>query len=395
MLLNKDFLKLQDSYLFITIDQKVKAFMADNPNAKLIKLGIGDVTLPLAPAVIQAMHKAVEDMSKAETFKGYSSDQGYPFLQEAILGYYAKKGVELELDDIFIGDGAKSDISNMLDIFDKGSVALVPDPVYPVYVDTNIMCGRELKYLSGNQANSFLPLPDSKMKADIIYLCSPNNPTGSVYTKDQLKCWVDYALSMDALILFDSAYEIFIDDCNLPSSIYQIPGAKQCAIEICSFSKTAGFTGVRCGYTIVPKELVKKAGENESSVNAFWKRRQNTKFNGVSYITQRGAEAALSDEGFAQIKENAAYYKQNAKIISDVLTELGIWYTGGENSPYVWLKCPGGKSSWEFFDQLLREAHVVGTPGSGFGMNGDGYFRLTAFGARENVENAAKRLRHL
>jgi LL-diaminopimelate aminotransferase len=393
MLLNENYFRLADSYLFITIDRKVKAFLEENPGTKITKLGIGDVTLPLAKAVVDAMSEAVGEMGKKETFKGYSSDQGYPFLQDALVRHYGKKGVTLSQDDVFIGDGAKSDISNILDIFAKENKVLIPDPVYPVYVDTNIMDGRSIQYLSGNASNGFLPLPDKSVHADIIYLCSPNNPTGAVYSMDQLKVWVDYAQAYDSIILFDSAYEVFIGDSSLPSSIFQVPGAKECAIELGSFSKTAGFTGVRCGYTIVPKELTRLSAGKPVSLNSLWKRRQNTKFNGVSYITQRGAEAALGDEGFAQVMQNIAYYKENAGIIADALLELGIWYSGGKNSPYVWLRCPKGMTSWEFFDFLLKQAHVVGTPGSGFGLNGEGYFRLTAFGSRESTIEAVERIK--
>ncbi|MDR1558781.1 MAG: LL-diaminopimelate aminotransferase [Clostridiales bacterium] len=391
MRLNGHFQDLKQSYLFITVAQKVNDFQKARPDADVIRLGIGDVTLPLVPAVTAAMRRAVDEMGDAETFRGYSSDWGYEFLREAIRGHYAEKGVKLDLSEIFITDGAKSDAGNISDIFDTDNKVLIPDPVYPVYVDSNIMAGRELEYIAGNEGNGFLPLPDGR-HADIIYLCSPNNPTGAVYSKEQLRAWVDYANANSAIILFDSAYEMFVGDKDLPTSILQMPGAETCAIEIASFSKTAGFTGVRCGYTVVPNALKRKSGGKEASVNSLWLRRQTTKFNGVSYITQRGAEAAFSPDGYKQIKENIDYYKRNTRLICDMLSELGIWYTGGENAPYVWMKCPN-MSSWEFFDFLLDKANVVGTPGEGFGVNGEGYFRLTGFGGRENLEKAVKRIK--
>jgi len=388
---NKEYQNLKESYLFSTIAKKVNEYTAQNPDKKIIRLGIGDVTKPLVPAVIDAMQKAVAEMGNATTFHGYGEEQGYAFLREAVSQYYADKKVTLGIDEIFISDGAKSDVGNILDIVAQDNAVVIPDPVYPVYVDTNIMAGRKISYIYGNEGNGFLPLPDESLPADIIYLCSPNNPTGAVYTKEQLKIWVDYALRNDAIILFDSAYEIFVQDGSLPTSIYQIEGATKCAIEFCSLSKTAGFTGTRCGYTVVPKALIRD-GE---SLNKLWLRRQTTKFNGVPYIVQKGAQAVFSAEGMAQIKENIDYYRQNAKLITDALTELGIWFTGGIDSPYVWLKCPNGMTSWEFFDHLLENANVVGTPGSGFGESGEGFFRLTAFGATENVVEAMERLKSL
>ncbi len=388
MKLNENYNNLKDSYLFSQIAKKVSEFVAQNPDKKVIRLGIGDVTLPLANAVTEAMHKAVDEMGVAATFRGYGEEQGYEFLRTAVSGYYKKIGVSLETNEIFISDGAKSDIGNILDILDKDNVVLVPDPVYPVYVDTNLMAGRKIVYMNGTEENGFLPMPSDDVSADIIYLCSPNNPTGAVYNREQLKVWVDYAKKNNALILFDSAYEAFVADGSLPRSIYEIEGAKECAIEFCSLSKTAGFTGTRCGYTVVPVALMR----GEKSLNKLWLRRQTTKFNGVPYIIQRGAEAVFTDSGLAQIKENIAYYMENAKIISNVLKEKNIWFVGGENSPYIWLKCPNGMSSWEFFDYLLNEANIVGTPGAGFGVNGEGYFRLTAFGSRENVIEATKRI---
>ncbi len=391
MNINKNYLNLEDSYLFSTIAKKVAEFANNNPDKKIIKLGIGDVTLPLAPVVVEAIKKAADEMGVQSTFKGYGPEQGYAFLREAIQKYYENKHVNLEADEIFISDGAKSDLGNILDIFSLDNTVLVPDPVYPVYVDTNVMAGRKIIFAEANEENGFLPLPDENIKCDIIYICSPNNPTGAVYTKDGLKKWVDYALKNDAIILFDAAYECFIKSDELPSSIYQIEGAKKCAIEFCSFSKTAGFTGTRCGYTVVPKELVKQG----TQLNKFWLRRQTTKFNGVPYIVQRGAEAIFTPEGQKQIKENIAYYSENAKIISDTIDKLGIWYTGGKHSPYIWLKCPNNMTSWDFFDYLLNKIAVVGTPGSGFGKNGEKYFRLTSFGNRENTIEAMKRFASL
>jgi len=391
MNINKNYLNLKDSYLFSLISKKVNEYKSKNPQAEVIRLGIGDVTLPLVPAVIDAMHKAVSEMGNADTFKGYGEEQGYGFLRKAVCGYYMKKGVFLGESEVFISDGAKSDLGNILDIFDTDNTVLIPDPVYPVYVDTNIMAGRKIIFLDGNVQNNFLPLPDETTMGDIVYICSPNNPTGAVYTKEQLKVWVDWAMEKGAVILFDSAYEAFIQDKDLPTSIYQIPGAKSCAIEFCSFSKTAGFTGTRCGYTVVPHDLVR----NDTSLNKLWLRRQTTKFNGVPYIVQRGAEAVFTEKGFSEIKENINYYLGNARIIADTLTELGIWYTGGKNSPYIWLKCPHNMSSWEFFDMLLEKYNIVGTPGVGFGQNGEGFFRLTAFGNRDNVLKAMDRIRKI
>ena len=391
MKINKNYQKLEDSYLFSTIAHKVAEFTKNNPEAAVIRLGIGDVTLPLAPAVVKAMNKAVEEMGVKESFRGYGPEQGYGFLKEAIQKYYASRNTHLELDEIFISDGAKSDVGNILDLFDQDNTVLVPNPVYPVYVDTNVMAGRKIVFADANEANDFLPMPDENIKADIIYICSPNNPTGAVYTKEGLKKWVDYALKNNAIILYDAAYECFIKDKNLPRSIFEIEGAKKCAIEFCSFSKTAGFTGTRCGYTIVPQELV----FDGVHLNKMWLRRQTTKFNGVPYIVQRGAEAVFSEEGQKQIQENIAYYSENAKIIADTLKAKGIYFTGGTHSPYIWLKCPNNMSSWEFFDYLLEKAQVVGTPGAGFGENGEGFFRLTSFGDRAKTIEAMERFSKL
>jgi LL-diaminopimelate aminotransferase len=393
MKINANYLKLKDSYLFSTVARKVKEFKAQNPKADVITLGIGDVTLPLPKASIDAMHKAVDDQSKAQTFHGYGEEQGYSFLRETISAYYRSKDVCVAPDEIFISDGAKSDLANFLDICCLENSVLVPDPVYPVYLDTNIMHGRSIAFAQGNEQNGFLPLPEKKYAADLIYICSPNNPTGAVYNAEQLKLWVDFALENNSLILFDAAYEAFICDKNLPTSIYQIEGARECAVEFCSLSKTAGFTGTRCGYTVVPRDL--SLNVHNAKLNKLWLRRQTTKFNGVSYIVQRGAEAVFSEEGLREAKQNIAYYLQNAKIIGDALNQMGIWFVGGKNSPYIWLKCPADMLSWDFFDLLLKEANVVGTPGAGFGENGEGFFRLTAFNTRENIQKAVERLKKL
>ena len=392
MRVNKNYLKLEESYLFSTVNRKVREYQAQHPEKDIIRLGIGDVTIPICQAAIDAMHEAVDDQSKKETFHGYGPEQGYDFLKESIKKYYKKNcDVELELNEIFISDGAKSDVGNILDLFDKDNTVLVPDPVYPVYVDTNTMDGRKIVYIDANEENKFLPEPDENIKSDIIYICSPNNPTGAVYDRTGLKKWVDYALKNDAIILYDAAYECFISDKSLPRSIFEIEGAKNCAIEFCSYSKTAGFTGTRCGYTIVPNTL-----EYEGvKLNKLWLRRQTTKFNGCSYIVQKGAAAVFSDEGLKQIEKNIDYYKGNAKIIADVLDEKGIFYTGGKHSPYIWLKCPNNMGSWEFFDYLLNEIQVVGTPGEGFGKNGQGFFRLTSFGNREKTIEAMERFKKL
>ena len=394
MKINENYLNLKDSYLFATVGRKTAAYKAAHPEKDVIRLSIGDVTRPLAPAVIEAMHKAVDDMSRAETFHGYGPDQycyGYDVLIDSIKGSYARKGVTLSSSEVFISDGAKSDCGNILDIFSEDNVVLVPDPVYPVYLDTNIMAGRKVIFADATKENGFLPMPDESVRADIIYICSPNNPTGAAYTIEQLKKWVAYAKKTDAVILYDAAYEYFVCDGEHARSIYQVEGAKECAIELCSYSKTAGFTGVRCGYTIVPEALIRGG----HSLNRLWARRQSTKFNGVSYITQMGAAAVFTEEGERQIRENIDYYRRNAKTIADCLDELGIWYTGGKHSPYIWLKCPDGMDSWTFFDYLLENANVVGTPGSGFGKNGEGFFRLTAFGTHENTERACARIKAL
>lgn len=389
MKLNENYKNIADNYLFSTVAKKIAAYTAAHPEKQVIKLSIGDVTLPLAPAVIRALHDAVDDMAKKETFKGYGPEQGYGFLKESIQGYYARRGVTLESDEIFVSDGAKSDCGNILDIFDRDNVVLVPDPAYPVYVDTNVMAGRKVIYADANEGNGFLPMPDDSVKADIIYICSPNNPTGASYTKEQLEKWVAYAIRNQSVILFDAAYECFVQNGTAARSIFEVEDAKKCAIEISSFSKTAGFTGTRCGYTVVPKSLE----FNGMNCNKMWLRRQTTKFNGVPYIVQKGAAAVFTEEGEKQIQANLDIYRTNAKLISDCMDELGIWYTGGKNSPYIWLKCPNGMDSWAFFDYLLEEAQVAGTPGSGFGKNGEGFFRLTSFNTVEATKEALERFK--
>lgn len=388
---NKNFNDIADSYLFAEVASRVAAYSKAHPDKKIIKLGIGDVTLPLVPEVIKGLHAGVEDMSKQETFKGYGPYEGYGFLRESIQSYYGETGVKLGLNEIFVSDGAKSDLGNILDIFSADNVVLVPDPVYPVYVDTNLMAGRKIIFADATEENGFLPRPNYSLDCDIIYICSPNNPTGAAYTKAQLKEWVDYANKKNAVILYDAAYECFVSDASLARSIFQIEGARTCAIEFCSFSKIAGFTGTRCGYTVVPEEL-EKDGFN---ANKAWLRRQSTKFNGVPYIVQKGAAAVFTKQGMKEIKKNLAYYMDNAKLIADCMDDLGVWYTGGKNSPYIWLKCPNNMGSWEFFDYLLNNAQVVGTPGAGFGKCGEGYFRLTAFGSREGTKEAVARIKKL
>ena len=404
--INENFLDLQDSYLFSTIAKKVKAFQEANPDKKIIKLGIGDVTLPLAKACVDAMKKAADEMLDSKTFKGYGPEQGYDFLKDKIIEFdYRKRGIEIEPDEIFISDGAKCDTGNIGDIFSKDNKVAITDPVYPVYVDTNTMAGRaghyneitgkyeNIIYIPCNAENDFEPeLPNEV--PDIIYLCFPNNPTGTVLDKTKLKKWVDYAKENKAIILYDSAYETFIREDNIPHSIYEIEGAKDVAIEFKSYSKTAGFTGVRCGYVVIPKVLkgYSKGGQ-EICLNRLWNRRTCTKFNGVSYITQKGAEAVYSEEGQMQIKQNIDYYMENARIIRENLEEVGYKVSGGVNAPYIWLKLPEGVSSWDFFDKLLNEIQVVGTPGVGFGPSGEGYFRLTAFGDRESTIEAMNRIK--
>lgn len=393
-MINTNYANLKNNYLFSTVAEKVRVYSEAHPQADIIKLGIGDVTKPLAKTVIQALHDAVDENAKAETFMGYGPEQGYAFLREALADYYGKLGADIDADEVFVSDGAKSDIANILDIFSKDCHVVIPDPVYPVYLDTNVMDGRKVSFLNANEGNNFLPMPEdlgTDEKVDILYLCSPNNPTGACYNKDQLQTWVDFANAQGAVIFFDSAYEVFASGTDLPRTIFAIPGARTCAIEIASLSKTAGFTGTRCSYTVVPKELVRDG----QSLKDMWFRRQSTKFNGTPYIVQKAAAAVFTEDGYAEIMENIQGYKENAKIIADTLDELGIYYTGGHYSPYVWLKCPNNMSSWEFFDFLLEKAQVVGTPGEGFGKNGEGFFRLTAFNTPERTREAMERLKEI
>lgn len=401
--INANYPKLPGSYLFSDIAKRSNAYLEAHPDAKLIKMGIGDVTLPLAPAVTKAMHDAVDDLSRAETFHGYGPEQGYDFLREAIVvNDFTARGIEIELDEVFVSDGAKSDCGNIGDILSLENRVAVCDPVYPVYVDTNAMAGRagyydeaaqawtDIIYMPTTAENEFCPaLPEAE--ADVIYLCSPNNPTGTVLTKEQLKVWVDYAIEHDAIILFDAAYERFITEDDIPHSIYEIEGAKTCAIEFRSFSKTAGFTGARCGYTVVPKALVRDG----VSLNSLWNRRQTTKFNGASYVIQKGAAAIFTPEGAAQIDENIAYYLNNAKVIKEGLESCGFEVFGGVNSPYIWCKTPNNMGSWEFFTKLLEEANIITTPGAGFGPAGEGYIRFTAFGNAETTVEAMERVKAL
>ncbi len=402
--INDSYLKLKAGYLFPEIGRRVKAFTDANPAAAVIRLGIGDVTLPLAPAVLKAFHDGVDDLARGESFHGYGPEQGYEWLSQLIIDKsYTPLGVDLKASEVFISDGSKCDSANILDIFDLGNKVAICDPVYPVYNDTNVMVGRTgeadeqgyyagVHYMPCTGANNFTPaIPDEKV--DVIYLCYPNNPTGAVATKDDLQKWVDYARANDAVILFDAAYEAFITEDHIPHSIYEVDGARECAIEFRSFSKTAGFTGVRCGLTVVPEELMGTTADGEKySFNKLWNRRQTTKFNGVSYPVQKAAAAVYSDEGWAQVQETIGYYMENARIIREGLTAAGIACFGGVNAPYIWLETPEGMTSWDFFDKLLNECHVVGTPGSGFGPSGEGYFRLSAFGDRQNVIEAVKRI---
>jgi LL-diaminopimelate aminotransferase len=404
-LVNEHYLKLKAGYLFPEIGRRVRAFTEANPQAKVIRLGIGDVTRPLSPSIIRAFHEAVEDLAREETFMGYGPEQGYDFLIDTIIEKsYNPLGVQLKSSEVFISDGSKCDTANILDIFALGNIVAIGDPVYPVYNDTNVMIGRTgdadekgyyqgLVYMPCNEANGFTP-DFPRRKVDIIYLCFPNNPTGAVATREQLSGWVDYALRSDAIIFFDAAYEAFITDPAIPHSIYEIEGANRCAIEFRSFSKTAGFTGVRCALTVVPEELVANTINGESVyLNRLWNRRQSTKFNGVSYPVQKAAAAVYSEEGWRETREIIDFYMENARIIRDGLASAGLAVYGGVNAPYIWLKTPGGLTSWDFFDKLLNECHVVGTPGSGFGPSGEGFFRLSAFGNRQNVVEAVGRIR--
>lgn len=388
--INDSFLKINDSYLFSTIGKKVKQFMSINPKADIIRLGIGDVTLPLSKVVVDALKVASEEMGVQKTFRGYPPEYGYDFLKDAIKKYYSRLNVSLDMDSIFASDGAKSDLGNIVDIFGDNLV-YIPNPVYPVYLDSNIMAGRRVRFMEGNKENNFLILPKDDYETGIYYLCSPNNPCGTAYTYEELKLWVDFARKTGSLIIYDSAYEAFIKGNEFVHSIYEIEGAKECAIEVCSFSKQAGFTGLRCGFTIIPLELEAMG----HSINKLWARRQATKFNGVSYPVQRAAEAALSPLGIAECMKNIDYYMENARMLSELFDEKGIYYTGGKSSPYLWILCPKGMKSWEFFDYLLENANVVGTPGEGFGTCGEGYFRITSFNTHERTKEAIERLRKI
>lgn len=380
--------ELKDSYLFYNIAQKTRMYVENHPGVKLLRMGIGDVSLPLCDAVIKALHEAVDDQASKSSFHGYMPECGAPFLREAIVKYYAKRGISLSAEEIFVSSGASDELGDVLDLFDRSNQVLVIEPAYPAYVDANVMAGRKIMYLVSGEENEFLPEPNEKTEADIIYICSPNNPTGAVFSRSQLQAWVNYANKRGSIILFDAAYEAFIEDEILPHSIFELDGAETCAIEICSFSKTAGFTGTRLGYTIIPKAL-KRNGMN---MNEMWVRNRTTKTNGVSYIIQKGGAAVFSEEGQKQIHENIQIYKKNAKVLMQTLDQLGIWYCGGKNAPYIWMKCPRGMKSWEFFDYLLQEIQVVGTPGEGFGACGEGYFRFSTFSSPEDTKEAAKRI---
>lgn len=385
---NMHYADLKDSYLFYNIAQKTKAYLAAHPGTYLYRMGIGDVSLPLCEAVIHALHEAVDDQSEKARFHGYMPECGAPFLREAIGSHYRNRGVRISDEEVFVSSGASDELGDILDLFDRSGSTLVIEPAYPAYVDANVMAGRRIIHLPSGVDNGFLPEPSDNAKADLIYLCSPNNPTGAVFTKDQLRRWVDFANQNGSIILFDAAYEAFIENENLPHSIFEIEGAETCAIEICSLSKTAGFTGTRLGYTVIPKALVR----NGMSIHEMWVRNRTTKTNGVSYIIQRGGAAVFTEEGQRQIRENIRVYKKNAHTLMNALNELGIWYCGGENAPYIWMKCPGNMGSWEFFDYLLNEIQVVGTPGEGFGACGKGFFRFSTFGSPEDTEEAARRL---
>lgn len=385
---NMHYADLKDSYLFYNIAKKTKAYLEANPNKHLYRMGIGDVSLPLCDAVIKALHEAVDEQAAKGSFHGYMPECGAPFLREVIARYYAKRGIMLSDDEVFVSSGASDELGDILDLFDKNSSALVIEPAYPAYVDANVMAGRRIIHLASGKDNGFLPEPNEGIEADILYICSPNNPTGAVFSRDKLQAWVDFANEKGAVILFDAAYEAFIEDEALPHSIFELDGAKTCAIEICSLSKTAGFTGTRLGYTVIPKKLMRKG----MNLNSMWERNRTTKTNGVSYILQKGGAAVFTEEGQRQIHENIKIYKNNARVLMEALDKLGIWYCGGKNAPYIWMKCPDGFGSWAFFDYLLNEIQVVGTPGEGFGACGEGYFRFSTFGSPEDTRQAAHRL---
>lgn len=380
--------ELKDTYLFNTIYRKTDEYLAAHSGEHVLKLGVGDVSYPLCKKVIEALHEAVDDQSRIETFHGYMPEHGAMFLREAIAKYYSGWNVDMTTDEVFVSSGACDDLGDLLEMFDRDNTVLVIEPAYPEYVDTNLLYGRKVIHLPAGEGDGFLPLPDESIDADIIYICSPNNPTGSAYTREKLKKWVDYANKKNAVILYDAAYEIFIEEDDVPHSIYEIEGADTCAVEVCSFSKTAGFTGTRVGYTIVPSKL-ERMGVN---LNALWSRNRETRTNGISYILQKGASAVFTPEGQKQIYESISVYKKNAKVIMDALDKCGFWYVGGKNSPYVWMKCPNNMGSWEFFDYLLNELQIVGTPGVGFGSCGEGFLRLSAFGDPDDTKEAAKRI---
>lgn len=385
---NMHYTELKDTYLFNTIYRKTDEYLAAHPGERVLKLGVGDVSYPICKKVIEALHEAVDDQSRIETFHGYMPEHGAMFLREAIAKYYSGWDVDMTTDEVFVSSGACDDLGDLLEMFDRDNTVLVIEPAYPEYVDTNLLYGRKVIHLPAGEGDGFLPLPDDSIDADIIYICSPNNPTGSAYTREKLKKWVDYANKKDAVILYDAAYEIFIEEDDVPHSIYEIEGADTCAVEICSFSKTAGFTGTRVGYTIVPSKL-ERMGVN---LNALWSRNRETRTNGISYILQKGASAVFTPEGQEQIHESISVYKKNAKVIMDAIDKCGFWYVGGKNSPYVWMKCPNNMGSWEFFDYLLNELQIVGTPGVGFGSCGEGFLRLSAFGDPDDTQEAAKRI---
>ena len=387
---NGNYRNLKDSYLFFRIAQKVAAYRDAHPGLPIYRLGIGDVSRPLGDAAIRAMHEAVEDQAKAETFHGYTPECGIPEFRQAVAGYYARRGIRLDPEEIFVSSGASDELGDILDLFDASSAALITQPAYPAYVDASVMAGRKVSFLTAGPDNDFLPLPGEDTEADLVYLCSPNNPTGAVYSLEQLQTWVDFANARGAVILFDAAYEAFVEG-DLPHSIFETKGAETCAIEICSFSKTAGFTGTRLGYTVIPKAL-EREGLN---LNAMWVRNRTTKTNGISYVLQKAGIAVLTDEGLRQVEESIRFYKQNAKVLMEALDAAGIHYWGGKNAPYIWMECPDGMKSWDFFDLLLNEIQVVGTPGEGFGACGEGFFRLSSFGNPEDTRIAAERIRKL
>jgi len=388
MIPNKNYQNLKESYLFYHIAQKIKTYLEKHPGSHLFRMGIGDVSLPLCDEVIKALHQAVEDQAKKDTFHGYMPECGDPALRNRIAEYYKKRNVAISAEEVFVSSGASDELGDILDLFGRDKAVLIMEPAYPAYVDANLIAGNRIIHMPAGEENGFLPMPDEKIYADVIYICSPNNPTGAVFDFEGLKKWVDYANRTDAVILFDAAYEAFIEEDGVPHSIYEIKDAKTCAIEICSLSKTAGFTGTRCGYTVIPKELIR----GEMNLNQMWIRNRTTKTNGVSYIIQKGAAAVFTEEGQKQIHDNIRIYKNNARVLMEALDKLGIWYCGGKNAPYIWMKCPNGMGSWEFFDYLLHEIQVVGTPGEGFGTCGEGYFRFSTFGSPEDTKEAAERL---